>query len=270
MQNKVSQSETVIIKRSEINPADYNPRKLSDEARKKLKANIKANGLIGGLVYNEQTKNLVSGHQRLSIADEINKYNPETKENDYEIKIEKISVDLKKEKELNIWFNSSSVQGQYDYSKLALIIPDIDVNLAGLDDVYLSMIEVEIPNAEEIIIPEFNPQIEKKEKAEKAMLEKSVTEELNNTVYHNSDGIHDMEKKESEEMSAEEKKALVKAIKEKVKEGATIQGDPYFTVSFDSYDAKVEFLEFLGFNPEDKFIKGEELQEKTAEAYASE
>ena len=78
-----------------------------------------------------------------------------------------------------------------------------------------------------------------------------------------------MERKESEEMSAEEKKALVKAIKEKVKEGATIQ-DPYFTVSFDSYDAKVEFLEFLGFNPDDKFIKGEELQEKTAEAYASE
>ena len=63
---------------------------------------------------------------------------------------------------------------------------------------------------------------------------------------------------------------MVKAIKEKVKEGATIQGEPYFTVSFDSYDAKVEFLEFLGFNPDDKFIKGEELQEKTAEAYASE
>ena len=39
---------------------------------------------------------------------------------------------------------------------------------------------------------------------------------------------------------------------------------------FTSYDAKVEFLEFLGFNPDDKFIKGEELQEKTAEAYASE
>ena len=267
MQNKVSQSETVIIKRSEINPADYNPRKLSDEARKKLKANIKANGLIGGLVYNEQTKNLVSGHQRLSIADEINKYNHETKENDYEIKIEKISVDLKKEKELNIWFNSASVQGTYDYKKLALIFPDIDADLAGLDDVDLSMIEVELPDVPEVEIPSFEPQ---KEKAEKAMLEKSVTEELNNTVYHNSDGIHDMEKKESEEMSAEEKKALVKAIKEKVKEGATIQGDPYFTVSFDSYDAKVEFLEFLGFNPEDKFIKGEELQEKTAEAYASE
>ena len=54
------------------------------------------------------------------------------------------------------------------------------------------------------------------------MLEKSVTEELNNTVYHNSDGIHDMEKKESEEMSAEEKKALVKAIKEKVGRAVTV------------------------------------------------
>ena len=265
MQNKIKQSEVRVIWRSEITPAPYNPRTISDEARKALKKNIKENGIIGGMVWNEQTGNLVSGHQKLNIADEVNKY--EAGKNDYEIKVEVINVDLKKEKELNIFFNSKAVQGEMDYKKLALIFPDIDADLAGLDEVDLSMIEIELPDVPEVEIPSFEPQ---KEKAEKAMLEKSVTEELNNTVYHNSDGIHDMEKKESEEMSAEEKKALVKAIKEKVKEGATIQGEPYFTVSFDSYDAKVEFLEFLGFNPEDKFIKGEELQEKTAEAYASE
>lgn len=265
MQNKIKQSETRVLKRSEITPSDYNPRTISDEARKALKKNIKENGIIGGMVWNEQTGNLVSGHQKLNIADEVNKY--EAGKNDYEIKVEVINVDLKKEKELNIFFNSRAVQGEYDYKKLAQIFPDIDADLAGLDEVDLSMIEIELPDVPEVEIPSFEPQ---KEKAEKAMLEKSVTEELNNTVYHNSDGIHDMEKKESEEMSAEEKKALVKAIKEKVKEGATIKGDPYFTVSFDSYEAKVEFLEFLGFNPEDKFIKGEELQEKTAEAYASE
>ena len=265
MQNKIKQSEVRVIWRSEITPAPYNPRTISDEARKALKKNIKENGIIGGMVWNEQTGNLVSGHQKLNIADEVNKY--EAGKNDYEIKVEVINVDLKKEKELNIFFNSKAVQGEMDYKKLALIFPDIDADLAGLDEVDLSMIEIELPDVPEVEIPSFEPQ---KEKAEKAMLEKSVTEELNNTVYHNSNGIHDMEKKESEEMSAEEKKALVKAIKEKVKEGATIQGDPYFTVSFDSYDAKVEFLEFLGFNPEDKFIKGEELQEKTAEAYASE
>lgn len=265
MQNKIKQSETRVLKRSEITPSDYNPRTISDEARKALKKNIKENGLLGGIVVNERTGNIVSGHQRISIADEVNKY--EAGKNDYEIKVEVINVDLKKEKELNIFFNSKAVQGEMDYKKLAQIFPDIDADLAGLDEVDLSMIEIELPDVPEVEIFSFEPQ---KEKAEKAMLEKSVTEELNNTVYHNSDGIHDMEKKESEEMSAEEKKALVKAIKEKVKEGATIQGEPYFTVSFDSYDAKVEFLEFLGFNPEDKFIKGEELQEKTAEAYASE
>ena len=265
MQNKIKQSETRVLKRSEITPSDYNPRTISYEARKALKKNIKESGILGGMVWNEQTGNLVSGHQKLNIADEVNKY--EAGKNDYEIKVEVINVDLKKEKELNIFFNSKAVQGEMDYKKLAQIFPDIDADLAGLDEVDLSMIEIELPDVPEVEIYSFEPQ---KEKAEKAKLEKSVTEELNNTVYHNSDGIHDLEKKESEEMSAEEKKALVKAIKEKVKEGATIQGDPYFTVSFDSYDAKVEFLEFLGFNPDDKFIKGEELQEKTAEAYASE
>lgn len=255
MENKVKQSETKILMRSEIKPADYNPRVLTDEARKKLKANIKANGLIGGLVYNEQTKNLVSGHQRLSIADEINKYNPETKENDYEIKLEQISVDLKKEKELNIWFNSASVQGTYDYKKLAQIFPDIDASLAGLDDVDISMIEIELPTDIEIEIPSFNPQSEKEEKA---MLEKSITQELDNSKPAPATSVHKME----QEMSEEEKIAHVKAIKEKVKEGAVYEGDPYFTISFDTYDNKVQFLEGLGFNPDDKFIKGEEFADK--------
>lgn len=256
MQNKVSQSETVVIKRSEINPADYNPRKLSDEARKKLKANIKANGLIGGLVYNEETKNLVSGHQRLSIADEINKYNPETKENDYDIKLEQISVDLKKEKELNIWFNSTSVQGTYDYSKLALMIPDIDVNLAGLDEVDISMVEIEMPTIEDIVIPTFEPQQDKKIAAE---IENGKHDEQNT---EETTGNNEGEETEKSELSAEEKKAAVKAIKEKVKNAATYEGEPYFTVSFDSYENKAFFLERFQIGAETRFIKGEELAEK--------
>lgn len=265
MKNKVSQSETVTIKRSEVNPADYNPRKLSDEARKKLKANIKANGLIGGLVYNAETGNLVSGHQRLSIADEINKYNPETKDNDYDIKLEKISVDLKKEKELNVWFNSSSVQGEYDYKKLAQIYPDIDAALAGLDDVDISMIEIEMPNTDNIEIPSFEPQEEKKINAE---YEKSITQELSNAVNHPEASISEMERKEAAELTPEEKKAKIKEVKEQVKANAVMEGESYFTVSFSDYDSKVQFLEYLGFNPEDKFIKGEELQQKMEEAYA--
>ena len=255
MENKVKQSETKILKRSEIRMADYNPRKLSDEARKALKKNIKENGLLGGIIVNERTGNIVSGHQRMSIADEVNKYNPNTHENDFDIKVEIISVDDKKEKELNIFMNSRSTQGEYDYKKLAQIFPDIDASLAGLDDVDISMIEIELPTDIEIEVPTFEPQ---QEKVEKAMLEKSITQELDNSKPAPATSVHKME----QEMSEEEKIAHVKAIKEKVKEGAVYEGDPYFTISFDSYDNKVQFLESLGFNPDDKFIKGEEFADK--------
>lgn len=241
MQNKIKQSETKILWRSEITPADYNPRKISDEARKKLKANIKKNGIIGGMVFNEQTKNLVSGHQKLSIADEVNKYDIETQKNDYQIKVEVINVDLKTEKELNIFFNSKSVQGEMDYSKLALIIPDIDVDLAGLDEIDLSFVEVEMPQMIDIDIPTFEPQAQKKEEIEEPKEES-----------------HQVEEKE-DEPTKEEKKAKIKEIKEKVKEGAVYEGDPYLTISFDNYENKVFFLERFHLSGDTKFIKGEEF-----------
>lgn len=240
MQNKIKQSETKVLWRSEITPADYNPRKISEEARKKLKANIKKNGIIGGMVFNEQTKNLVSGHQKLSIADEVNRYDPETKKNDYQIKVEVVDVDLKTEKELNIFFNSKSVQGEMDYSKLALILPDIDVDLAGLDEIDLSFVEVEIPEMVDIEIPTFEPQIQKKE----AIEEQEETEQK--------------EEKENEP-TAEEKKAKIKEIKEKVKEGAIYEGYPYLTISFDTYENKVFFLERFHLSGDTKFIKGEDF-----------
>lgn len=253
---KVKQSETKTLKRSEINFADYNPRKLTDEARKALKANIKREGLLGGLLVNEATGNIVSGHQRISIADEINKYNPETKENDYEIKVETVSVDDKREKELNIFLNSRSSQGEMDYSKLALMIPDIDISLAGLDEVDMSFIEIEMPTMDDITVPSFEPQIEKKITAE---IEQGKHDEKDS---EETAGTDEGEEAEKPELSAEEKKAHVKAIKEKVKNGAEYEGEPYFTVSFDSYENKAFFLERFQIGAEVRFIKGEELAEK--------
>ena len=89
---KVKQAQSITIQRSQINFASYNPRRLSDTAKKKLKANLKRIGLAGGIVWNETTGNLVSGHQRLSIIDEIEKYNPDTHENDYPIRVEVLQL----------------------------------------------------------------------------------------------------------------------------------------------------------------------------------
>ena len=252
--NKIKQSETRTILRSSFSFSDYNPRTISDDARKKLKANIKKNGIIGGLVVNEQTGNLVSGHQRVSIADEVNKYDPESGKNDYEIKVEIIDVDLKTEKELNIFFNSKSVQGEMDYAKLALMIPDIDIDIAGLDDVDMSFIEMEMPEPVEVDVPVFEPQASKKEK--------SITQELDNSVSTPEASISEMEREELDEKSRQEKIDAVKKVKEQVKQGAVYEGDPYFTISFDSYENKVFFLEQFGISADVKIIKGEELAEK--------
>ena len=135
-----TKSETREILRSEITPAEYNPRVITKEARAALKKSIKANGVLGGMIWNEYTSNLVSGHQKLSILDELNNYNPETHENDYLLKVEVIQVDDKKEKELNIFFNNPSAQGEWDYDKLKDLLPDIDYKSAGLTDEDLSMI----------------------------------------------------------------------------------------------------------------------------------
>ncbi len=49
-QPKYKQSETVVIKRSQINFAPYNPRKEDPEVIKKLKKNFKTVGYLGGIV----------------------------------------------------------------------------------------------------------------------------------------------------------------------------------------------------------------------------
>ena len=107
------QAETREVHRSEITLAAYNPRKITEEARKQLKANLKRVGLMGGIVWNENTGNLVSGHQKIGIMDELNNYNPKTNENDYKLRVEVVHLSEKEEKEQNLFMNNRAVQGDY-------------------------------------------------------------------------------------------------------------------------------------------------------------
>lgn len=264
-ENKIPEAEVRKIQRSQINFASYNPRIFEEEAKKRLDKNLKKM-LYGGITWNENTSNLVAGHGRVSTCDKANKYNHETKENDYWITVSVAHLTDKAEMEQNIFMNAGGAQGRFDYKKLALMYNNIDADLAGLDDVDVSMIEIELPDIGDIEIPSFEPQEEKKINAE---YEKSITQELSNAVSHPEASISEMEGKEAAELTPEEKKAKIKEIKEKVKDGAMMDGEPYFTVSFSDYDVKMQFLEYLGFNPEDKFIKGEDLAEKIDETYAN-
>lgn len=220
--NKHKSSESITVPRSQITLADYNPRKLSTEARKKLKANIKRVGIMGGIVWNELSGNLVSGHQRVSILDEINGY----PKKDYDITVEKVTLNDKEEKEQNIFLNSKSVQGEFDADLMADIIGDIDPILAGLDDIDLTMLQLESPSVD------FTDIMEKASKPTPP--------------------------------TPPSTKEDIKAKKEKFSNEVDErwEGEPVLLLSFDSFQNKAEFMEAMGKDLYEKIVKGEEVAER--------
>lgn len=116
--SNVEKFEVLSIPRSKINNAPYNPRTISDENRKRLKAGLKKFGLVETLVWNKRTGNLVSGHQRLSIIDELEK------KDNYNITVSAIDVSEADEMALNVQLNNSAMMGEFDFDLLEDMVSD--------------------------------------------------------------------------------------------------------------------------------------------------
>lgn len=250
--SKYIKSESIELNRSAIHFADYNPRKLSDESRKTLKRGIKKFGLVGGIVVNKRTGlTVVSGHQRLSVMDELQKF----PDNDYHIRVDVIDVDEKQEKELNILMNNPNAQGTWDFDALARIVPDIDYKDAGLTDADLNMIGVDflLQTEEESSIADelenmMSPVVEQRE-AEK----------------NERKAERDAVKAAQEEADRAAKVAHMKDVKQQVRENAQKQAenmDAYLMLSFDTFAAKAAFCERFGYDPYTKFVRGEVFDEQ--------
>ena len=237
--SKYIKSESVELKRSAINLADYNPRLISDEARKNLKRGIKKYGLVGGIIANKQTgMTLVSGHQRLSVMDELNKYPA----NDYILRVDIIDVDSTKEKELNILLNNPNAMGSWDMDALAELIPDIDYKAAGLTEEDLSLIGCD-----------FLFQTEE---------ESNLADSLNDVMVP----IQEMKASDKAERQLEksEKVAHMKDLKKQVREDSAEKAqdmEAYVMLSFSTYEAKTTFMQRFGYDKDEKFITGEIFSE---------
>lgn len=233
MENKYFKSDTVELWRSEIHPSDYNPRKISGEAKKLLKRSVKTYGVVGGMVVNKQTGNtLVAGHQKLYILDELNKYEG-NKDTDYKLKVELVDIDLKTEKELNITMNNPNVGGEWDYDLLREMIPDIDYKDAGLTEEDLSLIGIDFTfqtDAENELARSFD--------------------NLSSPV----DEKRELEKQARKEDIAQKKQKILEGAEEKAKDA-----ESYVMVNFDSWKSKADFMLRFGYNASDKFIQGEYL-----------
>lgn len=112
---KFQRFDVEAIPRGQIKNAPYNPRVIDPEARDRLRAKIQTVGLVTTLVWNRRTGNLVGGHQRLSILDEL-----EGSE-DYTLTVSVIDVDAREEKSLNVFLNNTATMGDWDTNALAAI-----------------------------------------------------------------------------------------------------------------------------------------------------
>ena len=59
------------VKFKDIHPADYNPRKLSDEAFVELQGSLKTLGFILPIIVNKDNMTIVAGHQRTKAANKV-------------------------------------------------------------------------------------------------------------------------------------------------------------------------------------------------------
>lgn len=78
---------------------------------------------MASLTWNKRTGNLVGGHQRLEQLDSLEK------SKDYELTVNVIDVDEREEAELNVLLNNPSMQGEWDFDKLANMTDEFGLDL---------------------------------------------------------------------------------------------------------------------------------------------
>lgn len=206
--------DVVKLHRSQIVEDDINPRTITDENMRRLKASIEKNGLVGHLVWNKATGHVVGGHQRLSALDSL----MHTK--DYDLDVLAVDMPLKDEVRLNVALNQQDAQGEFDFDAIAALASDFNLSLS--DDFNFS------PEVIEINFPEFDLGGTKEE-------EKVVSREAS------EEDIAKMK---------EAKKATRERNKEFRQEFGDYNGEPkgVLTIVFDRESAKQNWFQKHGFD----------------------
>lgn len=225
---EIKQSETRVIKRSQINLNPINPKRHTDEKVKLQKKNLQKVGFLGGIVWNEVSRNLIDGHRRIKAMDLYYKYDGSGA--DYDVKVEVVSLDEKTEKEQVTYMAVGNTKPDIDL--IADYINDIDYSDVGLSEVELNDI-LSMASIDDI----------------------GLSDSLDDLLSPSEEPKHP-------EKTDEEKKAHMKEVKQQVKEKAEerqLNEEAHIMLSFSSYDAKSDFCDLLGISTDEKFAKGEDV-----------
>lgn len=124
--------EVINVNINSLNPAEYNPRNLTDEQKDNIKASLNEFGFVNPLVVNSNPdrKNiLVGGHQRLKVAQELG-YT--------EIPVVYVNLTEQQERELNIRLNRNT--GEWDLDSLSEHFTKNELGNWGFDEEELSVL----------------------------------------------------------------------------------------------------------------------------------
>jgi hypothetical protein len=108
-----------------LNPAPYNPRKdlkPGDAEYEKLATSIEAFGYLEPIVYNQRTGNVISGHQRLKVL---------KAKGEKRVEVVVVDFDEDTEKAANLALNK--ISGDWDFTKLADLLLELDTANFDLD-----------------------------------------------------------------------------------------------------------------------------------------
>lgn len=270
--SKIQQAESRLVLRSQIKLAEYNPRRISEDARKALKANLKRLGLMGGIIWNEDTGNLVGGHQKVQIIDEVNRYNPDTKENDYEIRVEVVHLSEKEEMEQNMFLNNKAVQGDFDDDLLRNVLRQINHTAAGFNDFDLDMLGITPIDDDEFRnitdIPEESDTSNDWRKGNLTQDNEHLAQVDANT--HGSEENTKIDRSVDFYNDTPENQIArhneIQKVKDRINKKSDTNNDggmlSYFIVSFPNPQETQGALIQLGFDPNSKFVDGKELMDK--------
>ncbi|NJJ37840.1 site-specific DNA-methyltransferase [Paenibacillus apii] len=134
----------------QINAAAYNPRvdlQLGDPEYEKLRRSLDEFGYVDPIIWNEQTGNMVGGHQRYKVL--VNE------QGRTELAVSVVNLDPERERLLNLALNK--VSGRWDDEALARLLEELqagglDISLSGFDADEIDDLIAEITVPDEVDI----------------------------------------------------------------------------------------------------------------------
>ena len=144
------------ISLDDLNPAEYNPRTISEKEFEKLSNSIRVYGLVDPIIVTMDTFTIIGGHQRYSVLRDENKKNGSYNQlllfprGDVGWVFTKDILTIKGEsyeKGLNLALNR--ISGEWDYPRLNFLLDELsdnlfDVSLTGFDNLDLADLDVDL------------------------------------------------------------------------------------------------------------------------------